>query len=183
MSAAAIAPIWVTARAAGIAALLAASASASLGLLGAMRPAIVKGRRIELRTAHEALALGTIALIALHAVALLADPVLRPGIVGLIVPFAGSYKPLATALGQLAAVGMTVLALTYYVRRWLGAARWRAAHRFIAGFWVLGVLHALLAGSDAGRPWFVAAVLLPAVTAGALLYARHARPPARSASL
>lgn len=177
----AIAPIWVTARAAGIAALLAASASASLGLLGAIRPATIRGKRIELRAAHEALALATIALIALHAITLLADPILKPGLAGLLVPLAAPYRPFATALGQVAALGMSALALTYYVRRKIGAARWRSAHRFIAGFWALAVVHSLLDGSDAGRPWFIAAVLLPAATASVLLVLRHARPEAARA--
>jgi sulfoxide reductase heme-binding subunit YedZ len=180
---AALAPLWVTARASGIAALLAASGSASLGLLSALRPSVTRGWRIELRAAHEALALATLALIALHAAALLADPVLKPGLAGVLVPFAASYRPLATALGQIAAIGMAALALTYYARRVLGAQRWRSAHRFIAGFWALGVAHALLDGSDAGRPWFVAAVLLPAATAGVLLVLRHARPAAARAGL
>lgn len=177
----AIAPIWVTARAAGIAALLAASASASLGLLSALRPTVTRGWRVELRTAHEALALATIGFIVLHGFALLADPVLAPSVAELAIPGAASYKPFATALGQIAAIGMVVLALTYYARRSIGAARWRSAHRFIAGFWALAVVHSLLDGSDADRPWFIAAVLLPAATAVVLLVLRHARPAAARA--
>jgi sulfoxide reductase heme-binding subunit YedZ len=149
--------------------------------LSALRPPVVRGRRVELRAAHEALALATIGFIVLHGLALLADPVLKPTIASLAIPGASAYRPFATALGQLAAIGMTALALTYYVRRQLGAARWRSAHRFIAGFWVLAVWHGLLAGSDADRPWFLAAVLLPAATAATLLYLRHARPAAASA--
>jgi sulfoxide reductase heme-binding subunit YedZ len=180
---AAIAPVWTTARAAGIAALLAASASASLGLLSTIRPPQIRGRKVELRAAHEALALATIVLIALHAIALFADPVLTPGIAGILIPGAASYRTFATALGQVAAIGMIALALSYYVRSSLGAARWRTAHRFIAGFWALAVVHALLDGSDAGRPWFLAAVLLPAAAGATLLYARHAQPRGARAGL
>ncbi len=176
---AALAPIWVTARAAGIAALLAASGSVALGLVSALRPQVTRGRRIELHAAHEALALATIVLIAVHALALLVDPVLRPGIAGLLVPFAAPYRPFATALGQLAAIGMCALALSFYARGRFGAQAWRRAHRFIPAFWMLAVLHGLLAGSDAGRPWFVAAVGVPALAAIALLCARYARPAMR----
>jgi len=177
-----IAPIWVTARAAGIAALLAASASASLGLVSALRPGFTRGRRVELHTAHEALALATVALIVVHAVALLVDPVLRPGIAGLLVPFQAPYRPFATALGQLAAYGMLGLGLTYYVRKRVGTQRWRAAHRVIPAFWVLAVFHGLLDGSDATRWWFVAALGLPVLTAGTLLGARYAHWAQRDAA-
>lgn len=179
---AALQPVWVTARAAGIAALLTASLSASLGLVSAMRPPALRGRGIELRAAHEALALATMALIALHAIALLADPVLRPGLAGLLVPLAAPYRPVATALGQVAAYGMVALGLTYYARRRIGAQRWRRAHRAVSAFWVMAVLHGLLTGSDAGAPWFVVGVGLPVVTAAALLGERHAGRPVRAPS-
>lgn len=171
---AALAPVWVTARSAGIAALLTASASASLGLVSAMRPRTLRGRRIELHAAHEALALATMALIVVHGIALAADPVIRPGLTGVLVPFAEPYKPVASAFGQLAGYGMVALGLTYYARRRIGMRRWRTAHRAVAGFWLLAVVHGLLTGTDAGRPWFVIGVGLPVVTAAALLCGRYA---------
>ena len=40
------------------------------------------------RAAHQALALATFALIVVHGLTLLLDPVLRPGLAGVLVPFA-----------------------------------------------------------------------------------------------
>jgi sulfoxide reductase heme-binding subunit YedZ len=173
-TAAAVAPIWVTARAAGIAALLAASCSACLGLVSALRPQSTRGKRIEIAAAHEAVALVTIALIVVHAIALLADPVLKPGLAGLLIPGAAPFKALATALGQIAAYGMLGLGLSYYARKRLGTQRWRSAHRFIPAFWLLAVIHGLTVGTDAGQWWFVAGLGLPVVTAAALLCGRYA---------
>ncbi len=169
-----IAPIWITARAAGIGALAAASLSACLGLTAAIRPDWTRGRRIELAAAHEALSLATIALILLHGVALLLDPVLKANVFELIVPGASPYATFASALGQIAAIGMIGLGLSYYARSSIGTQRWRKAHRFVSLFWLLGVAHGVLIGTDASRPWFLAVLALPVVTAFVLLAGRYA---------
>lgn len=179
---AALTPVWITARSAGIAALLTASAASSLGLVSAMHPRTLRGRRIELHAAHEALALVTMALIVVHGLALAADPVIRPGLAGVLVPFAEPYRPVASAFGQVAGYGMVAFGLTYYARRRIGARRWRAAHRAVAAFWLMAVVHALLTGSDAGRPWFVVGVGLPVVTAAALLCGRYAERAVRESA-
>lgn len=176
-----IAPVWLTARAAGLAALVMATLAVTAGTLLGGRFLTGRGRAGMLRATHEALAIGTLALVVVHGLALLADPVLRPGLAGVIVPFAAPYRPLATALGQVAAYGMAGLGLTFYVRRRLGAARWRRAHRFVPVFWALGVLHGILTGTDASRPWALALILPPVLAATAVLATRHyeAAPAAR----
>ena len=45
-------------------------------------------------------------------------------------------------------------------------------HRFTALAWVLGVVHALMMGTDAGTAWFLLAAALVVVPAGALLVRR-----------
>ncbi len=144
------------------------------GLLMALKPAFLRLHRVEVRAAHEALALSTFALIAMHGLTLLLDPVLRPGLAGVLVPFAAGYERVWTALGQLAAYGMLGLGLTFYVRRRLGSQRWRRVHRAIPVFWALAVSHALLTGTDTGAWWFLAAIGLPVLAAGALLVQRYA---------
>jgi methionine sulfoxide reductase heme-binding subunit len=170
-----VAPLWITSRASGIAALLCASLAIAAGLLMALKPAGLRMLRLELRTAHEALALATFALIVVHGATLLLDPVLEPGLAGILVPFAAGYERVGTALGQLAAYGMLALGLTFYLRRSIGSARWRRAHRLIPAFWALAVLHGLVTGTDAGTWWFLAAVLPPVLAGAALLVARHGR--------
>lgn len=56
-------PLWLTARAAGIGALLCASGALAAGLLMALRVGALRTRRVELRAAHEALSLATFALL------------------------------------------------------------------------------------------------------------------------
>jgi DMSO/TMAO reductase YedYZ heme-binding membrane subunit len=60
-----------------------------------------------------------------------------------------------------------ILGLSYYVRGRIGPARWKRLHRFTALAWLLGVLHAVAMGTDAGTAWFLvtaAAVVLPTVS-------------------
>jgi methionine sulfoxide reductase heme-binding subunit len=165
-------PVWTTSRAAGLAALVTVSIAISCGLLMALRIPALRRKAPALRAIHQSLANATFALIGVHAVALLADPVLKPGLTGLLVPFAAPYRPLATALGQIAAYGILALGASFYVRRWIGAVRWRSAHRFLPIFWLFAVAHGLLVGSDATRPWALAALALPLAAAALLVLTR-----------
>jgi sulfoxide reductase heme-binding subunit YedZ len=170
-------PVWTTSRASGLAALMTASLAITCGLLMALRVPALRRRAPELRAAHQALANATFALIGVHGVSLLLDPVLKPGLAGVLVPFAGPYRPVATALGQIAAYGILALGATFYVRRFIGAARWRTAHRWLPAFWLLALLHGLLAGTDSTTTWALAALAPPVAAALALLVTRLATQP------
>jgi sulfoxide reductase heme-binding subunit YedZ len=173
VTAAALTPVWLTARAAGITALMLSSASVGAGVLLAARALRGGGRAAILRAVHETCALATLVAIAVHALALVADPWLKAGLVNVLIPFSMPYRPLATGLGQIAALGILVLGPTFYVRRRLGARRWRNAHRWIAAFWALALVHGIAAGTDGAATWYLAATLLVAVPAAILLALRY----------
>ena len=164
---------WTTSRAAGIVVLLASSAAVTLGLLIGGRMA--KGRGAQLRTAHEALSLATIAALVVHAGALLGDGYISPNLADVTIPFWSDYATVWTSTGIVAGWLFVVLGLSYYARARIGVARWRRLHRFTALAWLMGVVHGLMEGTDAGTAWFLvtaAAVVLPAF---GLLAARLAR--------
>ena len=171
-AAAGISPAWFTSRAAGITALLLCSISVALGLAKTTGSASARVGGVSLRQLHEALALGAIAMIAVHGFALLADPYLKPGLAGVAVPFAAGYRPLATALGQIAAYGIVALAVSFYWRRAIGTARWRSAHALIPAFWLMALVHGLALGTDRGAWWFLVAIGLPTAAAIVLLAVR-----------
>jgi hypothetical protein len=58
---------------------------------------------------HEQTALAGLVSIAVHGVTLLADPWLRPGLAGVLVPFASPHHPLFTAAGVVAGYLAVVL--------------------------------------------------------------------------
>jgi sulfoxide reductase heme-binding subunit YedZ len=173
---------WITSRAAGICALVLASLAVTAGLAIAMRAPIVRGRSAQLRTLHEALSIGALGALAVHGLALLGDSYLSPSLLDLAVPFSIAYRPIWTALGIVAAYGLAGLSLSYYARSRIGVARWRSLHRFIAVFWLLGVVHTLGAGTDAGQTWFLvlcALVVLPPLTLLATRLGRSSSEPSR----
>ena len=177
---------WITSRAAGICALVLASLAVAAGLAISMRGPIVRGRAAQLRTLHEALSIGALAALAVHGLALLGDGYVNAGLLDVTIPFSIGYRPVWTAVGIVAAYGLAALSLSYYARSRIGAARWRSMHRFIAVFWLLGVIHTLGAGTDAGQAWFLVlgsvVVGPPLVLLAARIGGSSSQPRAGSAS-
>jgi sulfoxide reductase heme-binding subunit YedZ len=161
---------WIASRAAGILALLLASASVGIGLLQSGRTRL---RVPELRSVHEALSIATMAAIAFHGLVLLGDGYMNPSLTDLLVPFAGSYRPVWTAIGICSGWAIIVLGLSYYFRRRIGVARWRTLHRFTALAWLGGLIHSLGEGTDAGQAWFLVAVSFAVLPPLFLLVARY----------
>jgi methionine sulfoxide reductase heme-binding subunit len=165
---------WLGARSAGLVAFGLAAAGVIVGLAMSTSKAGKRRRLVERRDLHEQLALAALVAIALHAVLLLADRWLRPGVVGILVPFATPYRPLWTGLGIIAAYLATGFGLSYYARRLVGARRWRKLHRFMPIVYVLAAVHMLGAGSDRGTIWLRGLVVATAVPIAILLALRLA---------
>jgi sulfoxide reductase heme-binding subunit YedZ len=161
---------WITSRAAGTAALVLSSVAVCLGLIMSGRR--LRGRGPDLRGAHEAISLATLVAIGVHGVSLLGDRYLHPSLADISVPFASSYNTLWTTTGIVAGWATAALDLSYYARRWIGQRRWRRLHSLTAVAWLLGLVHSLGEGSDAGRLWFLAMAGIVVVPAAALLVAR-----------
>jgi methionine sulfoxide reductase heme-binding subunit len=170
---------WLTSRAAGIVALILSSVSVCVGLL--MSGRLRKQRGTDLRVLHEALSLGTLAALVVHGVSLLGDGYLKLSVADIALPFASSYKTFWTSTGIIAFWALALLGLSYYARTKIGAQRWRRLHRFAALAWVLGIVHSLGEGTDAGQAWFLAMtalVVLPALTLLAARWLTASRKPA-----
>jgi sulfoxide reductase heme-binding subunit YedZ len=170
---------WIASRSAGIVAMLLASASVGLGLMMATRLGPFK--TADLRTAHEALSLGTMAAIVIHAGSLLFDSFLSPSLADITVPFVGSHQPLWTSLGIVCGWSLLALGLSYYARARIGVKRWRALHRWTALVWLLSLAHAIGEGTDSGRLWFLLSAAIVVIPALALLAVRL-NPPKPKAS-
>ena len=178
---------WLASRSAGVVAYLLLSASVVLGLAMALDLFPPRARAL-VRPIHERVALVALAALAAHGLLLLGDGFLRPGLGGILVPFATSYRPVWTGMGILGGYLAAGLSLTYYARRRLGARRWRAAHRLIPIAWAMAVVHAIGAGSDAGSLWLQVPLALTMAAVLTLLGhrllggrpTRGARPPRRA---
>jgi sulfoxide reductase heme-binding subunit YedZ len=169
---------WITSRAAGTVALVLASASVGVGL--AISGRFGRARGGDLRVTHEALSLAALAALAVHALSLLCDAYFHPTIADLLVPFEMNYREPYMAIGIISGWLMVIFGLSYYVRDRVGINRWKALHRLTALAWILGVVHTLGEGTDAGATWFLAVVGIAVVPATLLLLARlltTTRPP------
>jgi methionine sulfoxide reductase heme-binding subunit len=174
---------WLVSRASGILAFGLICLSVMIGLAMAAkvlrRPAL---RRACVRL-HEHIALVSLAAITLHGVALLGDQWLKPGLRGIAVPFAMSYRPGFTGLGIIAGYLAALLGPSFYLRRRIGARRWRQLHRATVVVWILAVIHTLGAGSDGTTAWLRAIALatgLPIVYLFALRVFQSPRRASRS---
>ncbi|MGH2879780.1 MAG: ferric reductase-like transmembrane domain-containing protein [Solirubrobacteraceae bacterium] len=154
---------WLAGRASGIVALALVTVAVIVGLTMSSKLLRRPGIGRTLLALHEHLALVALGAIAVHGLTLLGDPWLRPGLRGLTIPFAMSYRPLYTGLGILGGYLAALLGLSFYARKRIGARRWRKLHRATVLVWVLGVVHTLGAGSDGATQWLRAFVLLPAI--------------------
>lgn len=149
---------WLASRAAGIVGFIALGVVAVLGLTSALK-LVTPATAARMRPWHERLAVTGLVAIAAHGLMLLGDPWLNPGAWGLLVPFTMGYRPLWTGLGILAFYALAAFGLSFYQRRRIGARRWRSAHRFASIPFVLGGLHALMAGTDARSPLLLGVII------------------------
>lgn len=171
---------WLVSRASGVLALVLITLSVLMGLAMAARVLPPGGLKRAVARLHEHVALTALAAIGLHGLALLGDKWLRPGLRGIALPFALSYRPAFTGVGVIAGYLAVLVGPSFYLRRVLGARRWRALHRVAVVIWVLSAIHTLGAGSDGHQLWLRAIVLVPVAPLAYLLVSRVLRAPTRS---
>jgi len=145
---------WIASRASGLLALVLVTISVAIGLTMAGKVMRRPGLSRKLMAIHEHTAVAGIVAIAVHGLTLLGDPWLNPGPKGVAIPFLMSFRPLWTGLGIVGGYLAALLGLSFYFRKRIGAKLWRKAHRATVLVWLLGVAHAIGAGSDASAPWF-----------------------------
>jgi methionine sulfoxide reductase heme-binding subunit len=149
--------VWYFARSAGIVAYLLLSSSVLLGVLMAGKTSFT-WPRFAVEEVHRFLAILTGVFIALHGGSLLLDRVVPISLGQELVPFASPYRPLAVGLGVRAMELMAAVGITNALRSRLPYAAWRKVHYLTLPAWLLASLHGVLAGTDAGDPWFAAIV-------------------------
>ena len=172
---------WLAARSAGIVAFLLIAAAVIIGLFLSSNISRRPGLKRNLVKVHQQVALAALATIAAHGILLLGDKWLKAGVTGITIPFTIAYRPVWTGLGILAGYLAVALGPTFYLRRRIGARRWRLIHRATVLVYALAVLHSLGSGTDGGTPWFTAVVIATAIPITALLALRLRPKSARRA--
>ena len=173
---------WYLARASGIVAWLVLTASILWGIVLSTKAFPRRRRPAWLLDLHRWLGGLTIGLVALHVVAILADSYTPIGLVDVAVPFVSPWRPVAVGLGVVAMWALLTVQVTSLAMRRLPRRIWHGVHLVSYGTFVLGTLHAVLAGTDRGAMLFqVTGVNAVLVTAWAVVYRLAHRTPVRRA--
>ncbi len=174
---------WLASRSAGIVAFVLIAGAVILGLVLASGFSWRRGMKRDLVKVHQQIALAALVAIAAHGLLLLGDSYLSPGITGITIPFTLSYRPLWTGFGIVAGYLALLLGPTFYIRRRIGARRWRRIHQATVLVFILAVLHSLGSGTDGASLWFNFMAFGSSAVILALLivrYGRKSRRPARA---
>lgn len=156
---------WYLARAAGVVMLVCFTLAVCLGALGSVRvdplDPDARERRLLTQYLHRAAAVTGMLLIVVHATAIVVDGKSGVSLSGVLIPLAAGYRPVAVALGTLAAYLFVFVAVLGASRRRIatsarGARRWRVLHGASYLAWAAGILHGFLAGTDARTVWMTA---------------------------
>ena len=138
---------WLIARAAGLVGFALLTLSITLGLMMSTRILNPK-RQKELMGWHQTLMWTGLAMVVLHGVSILLDPVMRFGLIAVVVPGTAPWRPITVAAGVVAGYLMLALALSFHARRRIGQRRWRLIHYGSFAAFALALGHALHAGTD-----------------------------------
>lgn len=144
---------WVLARASGLLAYWLLTASVLAGLVLKARPFGTTPRPAVVTDLHRFLALLGLGALCLHGLALLLDTVVPISLADLLVPGIAPYRPLATALGVVAAELMLVVYVSFSLRKRIGTRAWRRLHWATYLIFALATVHGLAAGTDSGTTW------------------------------
>jgi len=161
---------WYTTRATGIVAWVLSLAAILVGVLLTTR--VLKGldRPAWMLDLHRWLGGLSIAFAGVHALVLIPDDFVTFTASELLVPFTGDWKPEAVGLGIVAMYILLTVQLTSLVMGRLPKSLWRAIHLTSYAMFALVTVHAILAGSDSGKPLYVgfstAMAMLGAAVAG-----------------
>ncbi len=171
---------WFIIRGSGIVAFALLSASLLWGLMVSTK---VFGRAIKakgLQWLHESLGLAAVIATVIHLVSLSMDEYIDFTWADILVPGFAEWRPLAAALGGVAFWSLLVVALSFYVKKWIGQDTWRSIHYLSFGTFLAAVLHGVFSGTDTGNPWVAglyvgSTVLVVLLTAVRIISSREPR--------
>ena len=144
---------WLLARASGLTAYALLASSALAGLVLKSRPFGRALKASAVTDVHRFLALLCLGALGVHGGTLLLDRTVRMPLGGLFLPGASPYRPVAVALGVVAAELTAVVFASFSLRRRIGQRTWRRLHWATYLLFVLATVHGLWAGSDSSQPW------------------------------
>ncbi len=158
--------LWALGRGTGVVALVMFTITVVLGIVARSGRSVGGLGRFGVAEVHRTAALTGVGLIAVHLGSLFFDPYAQLKLVDMVLPFAGSYRPLWLGLGTVAVDFLLVVTGVSLLRNQVGPRVFKAVHWLTYALWPVALLHGLGTGTDAGSLWMdaIAAVCVGAVT-------------------
>jgi methionine sulfoxide reductase heme-binding subunit len=150
---------WYSARAAGIVAWALASASLVWGLALSTRALGKRPRPAWVFDMHRFLGGNALIFTGIHVVAVVADSYVHFSLIDVLVPFTGTWHPVAVAWGIVSLYLLAAVELTSLARARIPKRIWRRVHFASFALFALSTLHALTAGTDRRSGPFVVAMV------------------------
>jgi predicted ferric reductase len=164
--------LWYFARAAGFVSLLLLAASVCVGIALSLKLRSPRFPMFLTEGLHRYLSTVLLVFVAIHVVTLFLDPFARFSLADMLIPFASTYRTLWMALGICAAELTVALALSVYVRRWIGYKAWRLIHYGTYSLFPLALLHGIGTGTDSHRWWGIAIYAITGLVVVAMVFWR-----------
>jgi predicted ferric reductase len=139
---------WDLARTSGMVAYLLMWLSVAFGLIITDRMAQLWPGGPQAFDLHQFTSLLGLVFAVFHAVILLGVQYIQYTPLQILIPFATTYQSLWVGIGQLAFYALIPITFTFYFRKQIGTALWRAIHYLSFVAFAMVTVHGLMAGSD-----------------------------------
>jgi predicted ferric reductase len=145
---------WYLSRATAFVSLTILWASMALGLGLSNKIARVWPGAPAAFAIHEYVSLLGLAFALFHAMILLGDHYIHFTLAQIFLPFATTaYRPTWVGIGQIGLYVWLIVALSFYVRSSIGQRAWRVVHYLSFAMYLMGLIHGMFSGTDAGAHW------------------------------
>lgn len=163
---------WYLARSGGIVAWALLAGSVMWGL--ALSTKVLRGRPRPNWILDLHRFLGGLALVftGVHVLSLVLDSYVHFGPVEVLVPFTGTWHPVAVAWGVIGLYLLLAVELTSLVRKRISKRLWRSTHYLSFPLFLLTTVHALAAGTDRGAVLLRATVVVAGAVVIMMLFVR-----------
>lgn len=148
-------PLWYTARATGVVALVLLTVTVALGVAGTARVASDALPGIVRSGLHRNISLLAVAFIVVHVLSSVLDPYAGIKLTAAVVPFSSAYRPFWLGLGAIAFDMLLALVLTSLLRSRLSYRTWHAVHWLGYACWPVALWHGLGTGTDSRLSWLL----------------------------
>ncbi len=167
---------WDVARAGGFTAFGLLTLSVAIGLALTLHIQSPRWPRIINSELHNFITLLALVFTGVHVLAVLVDPFTHFGLNEVLIPFASHYRPLWMALGIVALYMGLAIALSTWLRPYIGYKLWRSLHVLTLLIFALVVVHGIATGSDTRTAWGATIYAFSVLLVGTLFIVRLLKP-------